>query len=479
MASYNVRALGVYDENLELVGDTVLVEDGVVRGFRPASYAGDVIVEGYVTPAFVDAHLHITWLGLALNGVDLSGSRSPEEVAARLATARAGIAYGRGWDQEYFDARGSLPTRRLLDKYVPGKPAVAVRVCGHLAVLNTRALEATRIHEVYPHLVDREDGVVREDAVYAAVESLLGTLDVTGIVRDALREVRGHGVAGVSSMSCPASEARALASLEARGELGVRVSCYPRMRDLEEAASLLGGSRLARVIGVKEFADGSLGARTAYLSEDYNDDPGNRGMLLLSRREIEDLAGSLVGRGYRLAVHAIGDAALSEVVEAYASLGIGGYGRVEHASLAPPRLIDALAGLGVHVVVQPHFRVSDWWITDRLGEARARWAYPLKSMSSRGVMLAFSTDSPVEPLSPPETIAAAESRCSQAACRRDEALSRRESIYYYTRGSAEASGGPVGELGSMEPGRPAALIWFQDDPSTSGDLVNPRWVPIP
>ena len=476
MASYNIKALGVYNEHLEHVGDTLLVEDGIIKGPGTASYAKDINVEGYVTPAFVDAHLHISWLGLALQGVDLSGVQTPEALARSLARSRGKIAYGRGWDQERFSPRGALPTRRLLDQYVPDRPAIAVRTCGHMAVLNTLALETTGVHRMFPSLVDPETGIAKEDAVYTAVEMLFEKVDLTSLVREAVVEIRKSGIAGVSSMACPVSEARALATLERRGDLGVRVACYPREHHLEAASSLLASGRKARVVGVKDFADGSLGARTAYLSEDYSDDPGNRGMRLLDSRDIVGLARRVLDKGLRLAIHAIGDAALEHVIEAYEEVGVGERGRVEHASIAPPELIERLADLGSFVVVQPHFRVSDWWVEDRLGQGRARWAYPFKTMARAGVRLALSTDAPVETLNPLETIKTAESRCGEPACRAEEALSRREAFYYYTRASALASGGPVATLGSLEKGSPAELIWFKDDPASSSELGPPMWV---
>ncbi len=476
VASYNIRGLGIYNEYLELIGDTILVEDGIVRRLGSSSYAKDVNVDGYILPAFIDAHLHIAWLGLAINSVDLSSVKSPKELARKLSRSTMKIAYGRGWDQEKFESRGVLPSRSHLDKYIPDKPAIAVRVCGHLAVLNTRALTLTRIHEKYPNLVDVESGIVREDAVYHAVESILGMLNIEEIIRDAVREVWRHGIAGVSSMSCPPSEARALASLEKKGELRIRVACYPRREHLEEVIYILENTRNIMTVGVKDFADGSLGARTAYLSQDYSDDPGNKGLLLLTKRDIQLLASDMIKRGLRIAIHAIGDAALSEVIDAYQETGVGEMGRIEHASISPPLLTRRLASLDSHVVVQPHFRVSDWWIKDRLGLERARWTYPFKTMSRMGVKLAFSTDAPVEPVDPLKTIMAAESQCNTITCRKDEALTRRETIYYYTRASASASGGPVAELGTIEPGKPAKLIWFKNDPRKSIKLDNPNWI---
>ncbi|MEB3806953.1 MAG: amidohydrolase [Desulfurococcales archaeon] len=480
LPAYNIVSLGVYDGSMDYVGDVLLVEDGYIRGVnRRASYARDVVIEGYVLPSFVDAHLHLTWIGLLKNGVDLSNARSPKDVARQLARAQGPLAYGRGWDQESFTDRGTLPTRRILDQYIDDRPAVAVRVCGHLAVVNTRALEMTRVHEKYPGLVDRERGIVYEDAVEHVVNQLLNLVDVVDLVKTGLEEAYSHGIGGVSSMSCPLSEAKALKALEDRGDTPpVRVACYPRTRDLADSIAVIKGSSQAAVAGVKEFADGSLGARTAYLSRDYSDDPGNRGIRLLTSREIVDIGRRVLERGLRIAVHAIGDAALDEVIEAYSELQPGASGRVEHASIARRSQISELARLGVHVVVQPHFRVSDWWIEDRIGGDRMEWAYPFKTMARAGVNLALSTDAPIEPIDPLATIKAAMSECKQRACRPEEALSQRDSIRYYTTGSAQASGGPAAMLGKIEAGAPASLIWTSTDPASSR-ISRVYWVRVP
>ena len=456
----------VLDEWLDPAGDYVLVGDGRilrVASGKPPSWAGIVDLGGYLFPAFIDAHAHLSWLGLLLNGVDLRGSRSPGEVAERLARAPGPVAYGRGWDQEEFEPRGSMPDRRLLDARVPGRPAVAVRTCGHLAVANTLALDLTRPWEAYPGLVDRDKGLLLEDAVYYVVERLLDALDVSKLVEDASKALASTGVGGVASMACPPSEARALAGGAAKRLL---VACYPKPGDLDEARALLAGSPHARVAGVKLFADGSLGARTAFLREPYSDDPGNRGRRLLTAGEIMEASKPVLTAGLRVAVHAIGDAALDEVLGAFEALDPGPQGRVEHASIVWDDQLSRLEPLQVHVVVQPHFRVSDWWINERLGE-RARLAYRLRSLYKR-LPLALSTDAPVEPYEPWETLAAAAGQCRQPACRAEESLSWREAFHSYTRLSAQAAGGPLEEAGTLEPGSPPLITWSPRDPRDPG-----------
>ena len=376
----------------------------------------------------------------------------------RLASARGPIAYGRGWDQEVLE-EGRPPTRAELDRAVPDRPAVAVRICGHMAVANTLALRIARPWEAYPGLVDPDGGMLLEDAVYYTLERLLGSLNITGLVEEAARRLYSVGVRGASSMACNTKEVEALERLSLSGRLPLRVSCYVESSLLDKVGPVSLGRRAA-IVGVKLFSDGSLGARTAYLREPYSDDPGNRGRLLLDSRMIERLASMALGKGLRVAVHAIGDAALDEVLEAYNRLQPGGMARVEHASIARNSQIEMLAELDVWTVVQPRFRVSDWWIEKRLGP-RAHLAYRFRTMLRGGVKLALSTDSPVEPYDPVETFVAAV-RCAE--CRSGENLEPREALYLYTEASALASGGPAGLLGRLEAGAPAELSWTPEDP---------------
>jgi len=455
----------------ERVGDTVVVTEGkisaITYGAYP-SYATHKRLEGYILPGFVDAHMHIAGLGLALLGADLRIARDPWEVAEALAQARGPLAYGRGWDQEGFRTEKRYPTRRELDAAVPDRPAIAVRVCGHVAVANTLALSIAKPWERYPGLVDKEAGILLEDAVGYTIEKLLESSSISLPVEMAVEALASVGIAGVSSLSCLPAEARALRKLEMMGSLRVRVSCYPeRGRLLEVLAE--GRGRGWSVVGVKAFADGSLGARTAYLREPYSDDPSTRGLKLLSSKDVAELARFASSRGLRLAIHAIGDAAIDEVLEGLEGSGVGcELCRIEHASVMWPEQMRRVASMNIYTVVQPHFRVSDWWIDKRLGPERLRAAYPYASMLRSGVKLAFSSDAPVEPYEPWETINAALGLCDQPACRPEESLSPREAVEAYTIRAAEASGGPAGRVGRLCRGAPAALVYTSNDPLKPG-----------
>ncbi len=477
MKSKLLTGLAVVSELGDIIGDSVLVEEGIIRGIGPKSrftgmYSVEYRFDGYIIPPIVDAHLHLRNLGLNITGIDLRGVSSIEDLKSKLRDVKSQLVYGRGWDQELFK-EPRWPTRWDLDEVVSDRPVVLVRVCGHAAVLNTKALEMTRPWELYPDLVHKQagaiTGLVFEDAVTYVLEKLLGEVDIEPFIVEALKELSRKGIAGVSSMSCNKEEFGVLKKLASRaGVLPLKVSCYPDYsRRCCEGEGVKGWVDIA---GLKLYSDGSLGARTAYLREPYSDEPSSRGILLADRKAIREAAIEARRRGLRLAVHAIGDGALDEVLEALKNIRVEGF-RVEHASVTWDEQIEALRDASVYVVVQPRFRVSDWWIDRRLG-SRVRMAYRFKSMVGRGVKIALSSDAPVEPFDPNETIRAAMSRCEQPSCFKEEALDIKDILKAYTKIAAEASGGALARSGVLEKGYSADFTISSSNPIWS-EVVEP------
>ena len=461
MPSIVFRGLGVIDENGDVVGDSIKVEDDKIRGVSKSKYSKLVEVDGYILPAFIDAHLHLVGIGASLYGIDLSKVKSIEEMGRRMAKSVRRIVFARGWNQEALEEK-RFPTRHDLDKYVPDRPAIAVRVCGHAAVVNTTALRAFRIPMKYRRFVDMENGWLFEDAVYYVVNKIMRRLSVINLVRLAVKALREAGIAGVGSMACSSEQIEALKKLDFDRELPIYVSCYVH-KDLAYRTVHYLGYRFS-IEGVKLFADGSLGARTAFLREPYSDDPGNRGKKLLSSRDIEAIAREVIFRKkLRIAIHAIGDAALDEVIDVLEKLDPQHMARVEHASIAHDSQIDKLARLLVYVVIQPRFRLSDWWIDKRLGD-RARLAYRFRTMADKDVRLAVSSDAPVERFEPWETFRAAIGDCGGRPCEYGESLDPRTVIRLYTIGAAKATGLLTRHMGSLTPGSVAVLSYTPSDP---------------
>ncbi len=353
-----------------------------------------------VAPGLVDTHTHLLSTAIEESRLDLRGARSVEEIIrlVRDAAERAGPrrwVVGRGWDQEKLAERRP-PSLEELDEAAPRNPVLLVRVCGHAAAVNTLALRASGVldDERYSGLVEREDGrptgLVYEDAVYR-VEAAVpppSLEEAAEAMRKLLRDYLRLGVIEVFSMSAP------LLELDAYSASGSRVAyrAYVDPENLEEAHRFYP----ELVAGIKLYADGSFGARTAALREPYSDAEG-RGKLLLTADAIVRISSTAVKMGLGVAVHAIGDKAVEEALEA--ALRLGDKMRIEHASLTPPDILEKIAEIRPWITVQPHFVLSDTWIVDRLGE-RARWVYAYKSLLEAGAMVSGSSDSPVEPYNP-------------------------------------------------------------------------------
>jgi predicted amidohydrolase YtcJ len=215
---------------------------------------------------------------------------------------------------------------------------------------------------------------------------------------------------------------------------------------------------------VKILSDGSLGARTAALNKPYADDPSTRGILNYTIAELKTHVKKADKAGFQVSVHVIGDLAAAETLRAFEEtfskdIIVKHRHRIEHASVLNPNLIELIYKAGLLVCVQPHFVVSDFWLSERLGPRRARWAYPFKSMMKRGILLAGSSDAPAEQLNPLSGIWAAVTRKSFP----QERLSVEEALKLYTINAAYMSF-EENVKGSIEVGKLADLTVLSDNP---------------
>ncbi len=442
-------------------------------------------------PGFIDAHAHLDGLGLALNTIDLRDVKSIEELKHRLrlyAEKFSTWVLGRGWDQELF-AEHRYPTRWDLDEAVPDKPVLITRVCGHVGVVNSRALELLKLSEKFkdnPNLVKDENGlptgIVREEVLSYIRESIeFDTHELKKFLLDAQRHALELGVTTIGFVSVPLRLLPILFELHRRNMLNIRLRLYLEPRAINVLADLgvrgPFGDDMLRIQGVKTFVDGSLGGRTAWLSKPYSDDPSTSGVPTIAETELADLAKHVAELGLQLAVHAIGDRALDLVLRVYESLGEAvrrNRFRIEHVSLVRDDQLDRLSNLGAIAVVQPHFVITDWWVVKRVGVERARWVYRFRSMLERGIPLAFSTDAPVEPINPWETVYAAIERGEKegielAKLTPSEKIDLATALHLYTYGSAYAVGSD--NLGALEPGFYADIVVVDRDPLTVSDPI--------
>ncbi|MFD4878690.1 amidohydrolase [Streptomyces sp. NPDC058420] len=420
---------------------------------------------GLVTPAFTDAHVHTTATGLALTGLDLSDAPSLEAALSLVrdfAAARPAdrVLLGHGWDAARWPG-GRPPTRAELDTATGGRPLYLSRIDVHSAVVTSALLD------LVPGL-DAPDAPLTADAHHAVRSTALAAITPAQRIeaqRTALARAASLGVGSVHECAGPdiSSEDDFTGLLRlAAAESGPRVVGYWAEQDVEKAREL-GAVGAAGDL----FVDGALGSHTACLQQPYAD-AGHGGIAYL---DVDAVAAHVVActeAGLQAGFHAIGDAAVTAVVEgiraAAEKVGLprvrAARHRVEHAEMLTPETIAAFAELGLTASVQPAFDAlwggEDGMYAQRLGVERARALNPFAALLRAGVPLAFGSDSPVTPIDPWGTVRAAAFHRTA-----EHRVSVRAAFTAHTRGGWRAVGRD--DAGVLVPGAPADYaVWRTD-----------------
>jgi len=435
-----------------------------------------------VVPGFVDCHVHMTGFGRSSQTLGLRDVKSIKEMQQKLReyvekNPEKGWILGGRWDQEKF-AEKRYPTCWDLDHAVAGKPVFLMRVCGHAGVVNSKALRLAGITKettIEGGKIDLDEvagdpnGILRENAlelVWKAIpKPTLKELEESCLL--ACKRAVEAGLTGVHWIADSAEEIRTIQKLYSEEKLPLRVYLGIPAELLDELVNLRlltgYGNDMVKIGFIKILADGSLGARTAALKEPYSDKPETRGMMLYTQKNLNKLVLKAHKAGLQLAIHAIGDHAIEAVLKAL-SKALKQFPRenhrhrIEHCSVLNPKLIRRMKRLGLIASVQPHFIISDFWVVDRLGNSRARWVYPLKTLMREGLIVASGSDCPVEPINPFLGVWAAVARKSFA----EESLTVKEALKSYTWNAAYASF-DENKKGSIEVGKFADLTILSDD----------------
>ncbi|MER5914601.1 amidohydrolase [Streptomyces sp. NPDC001982] len=420
-----------------------------------------------VTPAFTDAHVHTTSTGLAITGLDLSDAPSLDAALALVrdfATSRPDdrVLLGHGWDAARWPG-GRPPTRAELDEATGGRPLYLSRIDVHSAVVTTALLD------LVPGQVSRVDAPLTRDdhhAVRAAALAAVTPVQRAEAQRTALAHAASLGIGSVHECGGPqiSSEDDFTDLLRLAREVpGPRVIGYWAERDIDKAREL-GALGAAGDL----FVDGALGSHTACLHEPYAD-ADHTGTAYLDAAAVAAHVVACTEAGLQAGFHAIGDAAVTAVVEGVraASDKVGlarvraARHRVEHAEMLTPETVAAFAELGLTASVQPAFDAlwggADGMYADRLGAERASTLNPFAALLRAGVPLAFGSDSPVTPLDPWGTVRAAAFHRTP-----EHRVSVRAAFTAHTRGGWRAVGRD--DAGVLVPGAPADYaVWRTDE----------------
>lgn len=446
-----------------------------------------------VTPGFNDAHCHPMALGLSLGEVD---ARTPpnrtiadivQRIAARASARPPGTwIVARGYDQAHL-AEGRHPTRDDLDNATIHHPVLLIRACGHVGVANSYALRLAEIGPGTPDppggTIDRAadgtpTGVLREAALTLVRERLPApTVDeLVEAIRRAGETFLQHGVTSVQEAGIRRSaEFLAYQTLAARGELPVRTSLMILIDHLLESCRAVGirtgtGDAWLRIGPAKLFLDGSIGGRTARMSQPYVDRPDTCGLWMDDPHELKRKIVAAHRAGFQCCAHAIGDAAIELLLDAFEEAleqepRPDHRHRIEHCSILRPDLIDRIARLGAIPIPGTTF-LHDFFEVYRtgLGTDRLRYAYALRTFFDRGIVAAASSDTPVcspNALLGIQTMVTRRSASGELVWP-EERVTLEEAIRAYTLHGAIASF-EERLKGTLEPGKLADLVVLETD----------------
>lgn len=416
------EAIAVSGGRIAFVGSAV--EAMALKGpaTRVVDAGGQTII-----PGMTDAHAHLYGLGVTLRMVDLTGTRSYDEVIARVVAKAATLpkgtpVLGRGWDQnDWSDTR--LPVNTALSAATPDHPVILERVDGHASLANAVAVAKAGITA---ETKDPTGGRIMRDArgvatgvfvdnaqgLLAAAERGSAAINPREVLRDAVREANKWGLTGVHEMGVSPEIVGTYEAAAQAGDLTLRSYVLLSGDSASVAWAFAKGPRSALFDGrlwvrsIKLYGDGALGSRGAALLDPYADDSQNNGLLVQQPAYIQSVSERALRSGWQIATHAIGDRANRLVLDAYdAALKrvptADHRFRIEHSQIIHHADIPRFATLGVIPSMQASHQTSDmYWAANRLGTERLRGAYAWRSLLATGVIIPNGSDFPVEMVNP-------------------------------------------------------------------------------
>ena len=438
-----------------------------------------------VYPGFIDSHAHFYDLGFYLNQVDLKNTKSLEEVIDRVtefdAENNSNFIIGRGWDQNDWNNK-TFPTNTLLNEKFPDKPVVLRRIDGHAYLVNDSALKLAGINNstkvdggeivkignrLTGVLIDNSmrlvDKIIPEPSKEESIQALLSAQDLAF----------QYGLTTISDAGLTKKQIDLIDELQKDGALKIRI--YAMIEN--DPSSLehyleLGPYKTDRlnVRSVKVYVDGALGSRGALLIDDYSDRKGYKGIIRTPIDSVNNLAFRLAGTKFQMNTHAIGDKANRIVLNAYRDALFDFRDprwRIEHAQVIAKEDFD-LFNTKIIPSVQPTHATSDmYWLNERIGPIRAKYAYAYKELLDKSQIIAFGTDFPVEDISPIMTFYSAVARKDingypDEGFQIENSISRRDALIAMTRHGAYANF-EEDEKGSIEIGKFADFVILDND----------------
>ncbi|MGH6649869.1 MAG: amidohydrolase [Sphingopyxis sp.] len=457
-------------------------------------------------PGLIDAHGHVMGLGFSLMLLDLSETKSLAEAQAAIRAYAAENPempwiIGRGWNQEKWGL-GRFPTAADLDAAVSDRAVWLERVDGHAGWANSAAIAAAKVTATTKapeggriEMAGGKPGGVFVDAAMSLIDQAKPKPQARDLDRAFLlaqQKLLSQGITTIADMGTTIAEWQSYRRAGDKKQLAIRIISYGG--DIDNMALIAGSEptpwlyddRL-RMVGVKLYLDGALGSRGAWLKAPYSDAPGQKGLPLLTPAQLRNKMVRASFDKFQVAIHAIGDAANAEALDAITDLNADLPGerrwRIEHAQVIDPVDIPRFAQLKVIASMQPVHQTSDRLMAEaRLGPDRLKGAYAWRSLQTAGARLAFGSDVPVESANPFPGIAAAISRTDAAGqplggWHPEEAVNRETALDGFTRTAAFA-GFAEDRIGTLMPGMRADFLIIDSDPMLASPDEIRRMTPL-
>ncbi len=443
----------------------------------------------FVYPGLQDAHCHFYGYGSDLGKIWLLGTSSFDAILdtlnANRNAIRNGWIFGRGWDQNDWEIK-SYPDKAKLDLLFPDTPVFLLRIDGHAALVNQKALDIAGISPattVSGGIIEKRNGRLTGilldaavDIVYKAIPPISKENQIQALLQ-AQQDCFAVGLtsvtdAGIENSGLPFSLIQLIDSLQKRDTLKMRLNV---MASPEEAAIYVKNGKIKTsslsVQSFKLYADGALGSRGACLLEPYSDQPGHYGFLIHTPEYLDSMARVTAAMGFQLNTHCIGDSSHRLMLKIYEKY-VGGVNdhrwRIEHAQVIHKDDIPRYTKNKIIPSVQPVHATSDmYWAADRLGAERVKYAYAYQKLYKAAGVIAAGSDFPVEHINPLFGYYAAIARKDQKSFpeggfQKEDAMTREEALRAMTIWAAYA-GFSENETGSLEKGKMADFVIFDED----------------
>jgi len=438
----------------------------------------------FIYPGFIDAHAHFLRYGLDLQIVDLTATKSWEEVIDRLKmyaiTHKKGWLLGRGWDQNDW-ATKQFPNSQKLDELFPDRPVLLTRVDGHAAIANEKAMKGIKPGvKLTGGEVETKDGKLTGIFIDNAIGLVSSKVpdETMQQKRAALLNAQAKcfavGLTTIDDCGLQYEDVEMIEALQKSNQLKMRLYVMLSDRGNNYDAILKRGMVKTDRLNVRSFkvyVDGALGSRGACLIEPYEDKPESHGFLLSKIMHFDEVAAIIYRHGFQMCTHAIGDSGNRVMLNTYAKYLKGKNDlrwRIEHAQVVNANDFDLFGNNGIVPSVQPTHATSDmYWAADRLGKERVKGAYAYKQLLAQNGWIPLGTDFPVEDISPFKTFYAASIRKDangwpEGGYQMENALTRQETIRGMTIWAAKANFEEQ-EKGSLEKEKFADFIILDGD----------------